>query len=61
MFKEMFQTVDHSPAFQLKKHYPEIYEKMMQDEIKECESVFTQNVQKELQKVCIEQILMSRK
>jgi len=46
MFKEMFQAVDHSPAFQLKKHYPEIYEKMMQDEIKECESVFTQNVQK---------------
>ena len=32
MFKEMFQAVDHSPAFQLKKHYPEIYEKMMQDE-----------------------------
>ena len=46
MFKEMFQAVDHSPAFQLKKHYPEIYEKMMQDEFKECESVFTQNVHK---------------
>jgi AcrR family transcriptional regulator len=46
MFKEMFQAVDHSPAFQLKKHYPEIYEKMMQDEVKECESVFTQNVHK---------------
>lgn len=46
MFKEMFQDVDHSPAFQLKKHYPEIYEKMMQDEVKECESVFTQNVHK---------------
>lgn len=46
MFKEMFQAVDHSPAFQLKKHYPEIYEKMMQDEVKESESVFTQNVHK---------------
>lgn len=46
MFNEMFQAVDHSPAFQLKKHYPEIYEKMMQDEVKECESVFTQNVHK---------------
>lgn len=46
MFKEMFQTVDQSPAFQLKKHYPEIYAKMMEAEIKECQSVFTQNVEK---------------
>lgn len=43
MFKEMFQSVDHSPAFQLKKHYPEIYAKMMEDEIKVCQSVFRQN------------------
>lgn len=44
MFKEMFQTVDHSPAFQLKKHYPEIYTKMMEDEVKVCHAVFSQNV-----------------
>jgi AcrR family transcriptional regulator len=44
MFKEMFQTVDHSPAFQLKKHYPEIYNKMMETEIKECQTIFSQNV-----------------
>lgn len=44
MFKEMFQSVDHSPAFQLKKHYPEIYAKMMEEEIKVCQSVFNQNV-----------------
>lgn len=46
MFKEMFQSVDHSPAFQLKKHYPEIYAKMMEDEIKVCQSVFRQNTLK---------------
>lgn len=46
MFKEMFQAVDHSPAFQLKKHYPEIYTKMMETEIKECQTVFAQNVEK---------------
>ena len=44
MFKEMFQSVDHSPAFQLKKHYPEIYEKMMASEIEDCFQMFTQNV-----------------
>lgn len=46
MFKELFQAVDHSPAFQLKKHYPEIYAKMMEDEIKVCQSIFRQNVVK---------------
>ncbi|MFY7957265.1 MAG: TetR/AcrR family transcriptional regulator, partial [Flavobacterium macrobrachii] len=36
MFKEMFQSFDQSPAYQLKKHYPEIYEKMMCNEIEDC-------------------------
>lgn len=44
MFKEMFQAADHSPAFQLKKHYPEIYEKMIQNEIEHCKTIFTQNI-----------------
>ncbi|MFM9988163.1 TetR/AcrR family transcriptional regulator [Flavobacterium sp.] len=44
MFKEMFQSFDHSPAYQLKKHYPEIYEKMMANEIEDCNHMFTQNV-----------------
>lgn len=44
MFKEMFQSFDHSPAFQLKKHYPEIYAKMMANEIEDCNTVFTQNI-----------------
>ena len=46
MFKEMFQSFDHSPAFQLKKHYPEIYAKMMANEIEDCNTVFTQNITK---------------
>lgn len=46
MFKEMFQSFDHSPAYQLKKHYPEIYEKMMANEIEDCNKMFTQNVVK---------------
>lgn len=46
MFKEMFQSFDHSPAYQLKKHYPEIYEKMMENEIQDCHRVFSQNIVK---------------
>ncbi len=46
MFKEMFQSFDHSPAYQLKKHYPEIYSKMMANEIEDCNAVFSQNVLK---------------
>lgn len=44
MFKEMFQSFDHSPAYQLKKHYPEIYEKMIANEIEDCHNMFVQNV-----------------
>jgi AcrR family transcriptional regulator len=46
MFKEMFQSFDHSPAYQLKKHYPEIYAKMIANEIEDCNYMFTQNVVK---------------
>ena len=46
MFKEMFQSFDHSPAYQLKKHYPEIYHKMMANEIEDCSAVFRQNIEK---------------
>ncbi len=46
MFKEMFQSFDHSPAYQLKKHYPEIYEKMMVNEMEDCNELFTQNIYK---------------
>lgn len=46
MFKEMFQSFDQSPAYQLKKHYPEIYEKMMANEIEDCSHMFRQNIVK---------------
>lgn len=44
MFKEMFQSLDNSPAFQLKKHYPEVYSKIMENEINDCNTMFTQNI-----------------
>jgi AcrR family transcriptional regulator len=46
MFKEMFQSFDHSPAYQLKKHYPEIYNKMIANEIEDCSNIFYQNIKK---------------
>ncbi len=46
MFKEMFQSFDHSPAYQLKKHYPEIYHKMMANEIEDCSQLFRHNIEK---------------
>ncbi|MBF6641706.1 TetR/AcrR family transcriptional regulator [Flavobacterium sp. J49] len=49
MFKQMFQSFDQSPAYQLKKHYPEIYEKMMCNEIEDCSHMFRQNIQKGIQ------------
>jgi AcrR family transcriptional regulator len=49
MFKEMFKSGEASPAHQLKKHYPEIYDKVMSREINECNTVFTQNIEKGIQ------------
>jgi AcrR family transcriptional regulator len=46
MFKEMFQTTETSPLYQLKKHYPEIYEKVMSREIEDCAMCFKQNIEK---------------
>ena len=46
MFKQMFQSFDQSPAYQLKKHYPEIYEKMMANEIEDCSQMFRRNIEK---------------
>ena len=45
MFKEMFKSADTSPAYQLKKHYPEIYDSVMSREINECNAVFKQNIE----------------
>jgi AcrR family transcriptional regulator len=46
MFKEMFKSFDQSPAYQLKKHYPEIYQKMMANETEDCGQMFRQNIEK---------------
>lgn len=45
-FKEMFQTLDNSPSYQLKKHYPEIYSKLMATELEDCNAMFSQNILK---------------
>jgi TetR/AcrR family transcriptional regulator, biofilm operon repressor len=46
MFKEMFKSTDTSPVYQLKKHYPEIYNQVMLRELDECNMIFRQNIQK---------------
>ncbi|OCB74315.1 TetR/AcrR family transcriptional regulator [Flavobacterium crassostreae] len=45
MFKEMFKSAENSPVYQLKKHYPEIYEKVILNEINQCDSIFRKNIQ----------------
>jgi AcrR family transcriptional regulator len=49
MFKDMFQAGDTSPTYQLRKHYPEIYDTVMSREINECNAVFKQNIEKGIQ------------
>jgi TetR/AcrR family transcriptional regulator, biofilm operon repressor len=46
MFKEMFHSLDHSPVYQLKKHYPEIHDEFMCREAEDCNMVFRQNMEK---------------
>lgn len=46
MFKEMFKVADTSPLYQLKKHYPEIYQKVMDRELAQCNMCFKQNIEK---------------
>lgn len=49
MFKDMFNSSDDSPIYQLKKHYPEIYESAINREIDECHVFFKQNIIKGIQ------------
>jgi AcrR family transcriptional regulator len=44
MFSELFKSGDTSPVYQLKKHYPSVYEKSIESQIEECESCFRQNI-----------------
>ncbi len=46
MFKEMFQSLDNSPIYQMKKHYPEIHQKIVTREMDECNTIFKQNIVK---------------
>jgi AcrR family transcriptional regulator len=46
MFKEMFKAADTSPVYQLKKHYPSIFEKVMAKEMNECNILFKNNIEK---------------
>lgn len=46
MFSDLFKSSDTSPVYQLKKHYPSVYEKALEYQIQECESCFRQNIDK---------------
>jgi AcrR family transcriptional regulator len=46
MFKEMFNVVDTSPIYQLKKHYLEIYKQVLSREINQCDECFRANIAK---------------
>jgi AcrR family transcriptional regulator len=44
MFREMFKAAESSPLYQLKKHYPEIYDKVLTQQVSICEDCFRQNI-----------------
>jgi len=46
MFKGLFQSAETSPLYQLKKHYPEIYDTVVSKEFEECFKYLIQNIEK---------------
>ena len=44
MFREMFKSAESSPIYQLKKHYPEIYDKVLSMQVSVCEECFRDNI-----------------
>jgi AcrR family transcriptional regulator len=47
MFRDMFKNnIDTSPIYQLKKHYPEIYQNILSYEIDQCTQLFRENIEK---------------
>jgi AcrR family transcriptional regulator len=46
MFKEMFKYSETSPVYQLKRHYPEVYQKVVGYQIEICEGCFRSNILK---------------
>ncbi len=45
MFSEMFKTSE-SPLYQLKKHYPEIHDKVRCNQVEQCGEMFRKNIEK---------------
>lgn len=45
-FKELFKSSETSPVYQLKKHYPEIYDKVYSRQVDECKIWFRTNIEK---------------
>lgn len=48
MFTEMFKTSE-SPLYQLKKHYPQIHERIRENQVKQCGEMFRSNMAKGVQ------------
>lgn len=46
MFNDLFKTDGDSPVYQLKKHYPLIYEKVREREASQCQYFFKENILK---------------
>ena len=46
MFREMFKSAESSPIYQLKKHYPDIYNKVLNIQVSICEDYFRKNILK---------------
>lgn len=46
LFKETFQNADTSPLYQLKKHYPELYESVMDNEQDDCYRFLKHNIER---------------
>lgn len=46
MFREMFKSDESSPIYQLKKHYPDIYNKVLNIQVSICEDCFRKNILK---------------
>ncbi|WP_322551359.1 TetR/AcrR family transcriptional regulator [Flavobacterium psychraquaticum] len=46
MFRELFKSAESSPIYQLKKHYPDIYEKALENQVLISENSFRNNINK---------------
>ena len=46
MFDDMFKSTDTSPVYQLKKHYPEVYQKVQTYQVEMCQTCFRENIKK---------------